>query len=125
MKTLVDLKTPTIEEKLKEKTSPNSDLITDNADGYNYAFLDYKSHTIFEGKAKEKTKQLPWVHISIANAKRKLLDIHHCISEQYLQRYLDEFCSRQNRRNLHSDSLTRLLEHAVRYRPTRLVMACG
>jgi DNA-directed RNA polymerase subunit RPC12/RpoP len=92
MKTLVDLKTPTIEEKLEEKTSPNSDLITDDADGYNYAFLDYKSHTIVEGTAKEKTKQLPWVHISIANAKRKLLDIHHCISEQCLQRYLDEFC---------------------------------
>ncbi|MFT4678433.1 MAG: hypothetical protein ACI9RU_001024 [Litorivivens sp.] len=63
MKTLVDLKTPTIEEKLKEKTSPNSDLITDGADAYNYVFLDYNSHQVAEGTTKEKTAQLPWVHL--------------------------------------------------------------
>lgn len=47
-KTLKDLKTSTIETKLAEKTSPNFDLITDKADAYNYAFLDYKSHQVVE-----------------------------------------------------------------------------
>lgn len=124
-KTLKDLKTATIETKLAEKTSPNSDLITDKADAYNYAFLDYKSHQVVEGTPQEKTAQLPWVHISISNAKRKLLDIHHCLTDQYLQRYLDEFCYKQNRRNMQSDSLFGLLKHAVSYRSTRLVRACG
>lgn len=41
---------------------------------------------------------LKWVHIAISNAKRTLLGIYHCIRRKYLQRYLDEFCYKLNRR---------------------------
>lgn len=41
---------------------------------------------------------LKWVHITISNAKRTLLGIYHCIRRKYLQRYLDEFCYKLNRR---------------------------
>lgn len=41
---------------------------------------------------------LQWVHIAISNAKGQLLNTFHDIKPEYLQRYLDEFCYKFNRR---------------------------
>lgn len=57
---------------------------------------------------KEAHLHLPWVHIAISNLKRKLLDIHHCITAKYLQLYLNEFCYKLNRRFI-SNPFDRLL----------------
>jgi len=113
MKVLSDLKTVTIEEAVKQKVKPSSRIVTDEANAYNYLHMDYQGHKKVQGSPKEKTAKLPWVHMCISNAKRKLLDIHHCISDKYLQRYLDEFCYKLNRRFLSADSMFRLLSHSA------------
>ncbi len=60
---------------------------------------DYVDVHVSEESTKETTvKNLPWVHITISNAKRTLLGIHHKIKGKYLQFYLDEFCYKLNRR---------------------------
>ncbi|NJK72513.1 MAG: IS1595 family transposase [Synechococcaceae cyanobacterium SM2_3_60] len=51
-------------------------------------------------------REFKWVHTLISNAKRSLLGIHHSVSVQHLQDYLDEFCYRFNRRAFHDPFAT-------------------
>jgi transposase-like protein len=67
------------------------------------------------------TLRLPAIHLVFSLAKRWLLGTHHgAVSEKHLPAYLDEYVFRFNRRtaNLVSHGFARLIEHAVRIRPT-------
>ena len=59
---------------------------------------------------------LPWVHVTISNAKSLLLDTYHGIKEEYLQGYLNEFCYKFNRRYFGEDLFGRLLSVVAGYR---------
>jgi hypothetical protein len=63
-------------------------------------------------------RELPWVHLAIALAKRFLLGTYHGVSSKYLQRYLDEFCYRFNRRASGNALFTRLLFACTSANPT-------
>jgi transposase-like protein len=63
-------------------------------------------------------RALPWVHLAIALAKRFLLGTYHGVSSKYLQRYLDEFCYRFNRRASGNALFTRLLLACTLANPT-------
>jgi len=52
---------------------------------------------------------LPWVHTVISNAKRFLMGTHHLEDPKHLQRFLDEFSYRFNRRNFKGQLFDRLL----------------
>ena len=54
-------------------------------------------------------KELPWTHIVISLAKRFILGTYHGVSSKHLQRYLDEFCYRFNRRFGEERLFSRLL----------------
>ena len=58
-------------------------------------------------------KTLHWVHIAIANLKRTLLGIHHRISQENIQLYLDNFCYILSRRYIKDRLLDRLITAAV------------
>jgi len=58
---------------------------------------------------KNSSEILPWVHTAISNAKRLLLGIHHSISSEYLQNYLNEFCYKFNRRYFQDNLFDRML----------------
>ena len=60
---------------------------------------------------------LPLVHRVIANLKRVLIGTFHGVSKEYLQKYLDEFSFRFNRRWWEGELPFRLLEAAVRHAP--------
>lgn len=50
---------------------------------------------------KDKTivgRVLPWVHISISNAKHSILDTYHDVKADFRQLYPNEFCYKLNRR---------------------------
>jgi hypothetical protein len=53
--------------------------------------------------------ELPWVHKAISLAKRFILGTYHGVSAKHLQRYLDEFCFRFNRRHRPGEITMRLL----------------
>lgn len=53
--------------------------------------------------------ELPWVHKAISLAKRFILGTYHGVSAKHLQRYLDEFCFRFNRRRYAGEIAMRLL----------------
>ena len=66
---------------------------------------------------KEKVGEvLPWVHIAISNAKRQILNTFHDAKPEFLQRYLDEFCYKFNRRFLGEALFNRLLVACVSYK---------
>jgi len=54
-------------------------------------------------------KHLPWVHILISNLKSSLRAVFHGVSKKHLQRYLDEYSYRFNRRFVENQLFDRLL----------------
>lgn len=58
---------------------------------------------------------LPWIHRVFANAKRWALGVYHGLRAPHLQRYLDEFIFRFNRRRHPQAAFARLLGLAVTY----------
>jgi transposase-like protein len=56
---------------------------------------------------------LPWIHRVFANAKRWALGVYHGLRAPHLQRYLDEFVFRFNRRRRPQAAFARLLGLAV------------
>lgn len=58
---------------------------------------------------------LPWSHIVLSNFKRWTLDVFHGVSPAHLQAYLDEFCSRLNRRSQRLDLFRRILNRCLLY----------
>lgn len=114
-----------IEARMKGKINPTAHVITDGGGAYVYTNHEFGQHTVAQGAPQQRTKLLPWVHIAISNAKRKLLDVHHSVSDKYLQRYLDEFCYKINRRNSSKCPLNALLNQAVQIRRVALVRGWG
>jgi len=113
MEVIPDLKSETIELRVDEKIQKTATLVTD--DSTSYVNLDnyVEKHNSQVVKPKEIGVVLPWVHISIGNAKRLLLDIHHKIKPKYLQSYLNEFCYKLNRRYFGETQFDRLLIASV------------
>jgi transposase-like protein len=62
-------------------------------------------------------RKLPWVHRAISLAKRFILGTYHGINRKHLQRYLDEFCYRFNRRFKESQLYESLLRACILAEP--------
>ena len=111
-----DLKSETIDEKVKMYIDPNSTIKSDDSKSYTNFSTIVKEHIHQVIEPKQVGKVLPWVHIAIANAKRLLLDVYHDIRPEYLQNYLNEFCWKFNRRNFGDALFDRLMVAAVSYK---------
>lgn len=100
---------------------PNSRVATDGWKGYNG--LDnagYVHQKILSGQATNKESVLPGVHLVISLVKRVILGTFHGrLDEPYLQRYLDEYTFRFNRRTSKSvgKKFWRLMQRAVNSLP--------
>jgi transposase-like protein len=83
---------------VKESIAEKSIVFTDKSTSY-IDISDFIELHIMEKSNKETTKEtLKWVHITISNAKTKLLGNYHKIKGKYLQLYLNEFVYKLNRR---------------------------
>ena len=102
---------------LQSKVTLNVDesatVITDGFASYKGLEAFFHEHIAIVCPPQEASNLLPWVHLVISNVKRKLLDIHHCISEKHLQLYLDEFCYKLNRRYFGLNVFDRILNTCV------------
>jgi transposase-like protein/predicted RNA-binding Zn-ribbon protein involved in translation (DUF1610 family) len=113
MKTVASMERPQVETVVKKHIAPAQRIRTD---GYqSYACLTGMGHhhngnPVPPYKASE---DLPWVHIAISNAKRFILGTYHGVSHKHLQRYLDEFCYRFNRRAWEKQITLRLLTACI------------
>jgi len=59
---------------------------------------------------------LPWIHRAFSNLKRWFIGTLHGVRKQHLQRYLDEFTFRWNRRRHTKTAFDSLLGLATRMR---------
>ncbi|KKM79193.1 hypothetical protein LCGC14_1352330 [marine sediment metagenome] len=83
-----------------ENIEPGAFVTTDGWQGYDgLPTLGYKHRQVTMGGDPEQAeKWLPMIHIVFGNLKSWLLGIHHGVSKQHLQAYLNEFTFRFNRR---------------------------
>lgn len=99
MKIIDELTKKATNQQIKTNVDKGASAITDGANNYNDIKEHLDQHQAVVIQEKSKTSEiLPWVHIAISNAKRLLLDVHHSTGIDYLQRYLDEYCYKFNRR---------------------------
>jgi len=80
--------------------APGTLVVTDDWSGYaSLRKRGYDHHAIAECGDPEVTEEfLPIIHLVFANLKTWLIGIHHGVSAQHLQAYLNEFTFRFNRR---------------------------
>lgn len=96
---------------LEQHVSKEANITTDKWSGYLPSKENYKITQILSKNG----KNFPDIHNLIMNIKGWIRGVHHTISKKHLQKYLDEFCFRFNRRtfleNLPIYTINRLIEH--------------
>lgn len=110
-----DLKANTIDKEVVRFINEDAELTTDDSTSYIHFKDLVKLHMSQVIEPKKISKVLPWVHIAISNAKRQILDIHHDVSSELLQAYLNEFCFKHNRRYM--DVFDRLMNASLSMKP--------
>ena len=116
MQVIEDLKKETISQVVSDLVSKESSIDSDGSTSY-VELSDYVKEHHSQVIPKEKVGEaLPWVHITISNAKRQLLNTFHSVKPEFLQSYLDEFCYKFNRRYFGEALFNRLLVTAVTYK---------
>lgn len=98
-------------EKMLAKTA---EVTTDGKTSYRVLKGLCKKHRAIVVKdKKEVSKTFPWVHTAISNAKKKILGLHHSVTNIYMQNYLNEFCYKFNRRYFGVNLFDRLIVAAL------------
>lgn len=116
MKVIEDLKSETIDKTVKEAVGNVDEVDTDDSTSY-VNLKRYIPRHNSQVIPKEKVGEiLPWVHIAISNAKRQLVNTFHDVKPEFLQKYLDEFCYKFNRRYYGEALFNRLLVTCVSYK---------
>lgn len=92
---------------------PGSTVVSDGWSGY--ARLKEVKHDPKVVGAMAAHVVLPWIHRVFANAKRWALGVYHGLRAPHLQRYLDEYVFRFNRRRTPQAAFASLLGLAVRH----------
>ena len=108
-----DLMSETINNEVQKAIDEDAKVVTDDFKSYKKLKEIVKEHKAYNLKYYDSEKVLPWVHKAIANSKNLLKAIHHCIKQEYLQNYLDEFCYKYNRRYFGERVFNRLLIASV------------
>lgn len=120
MEVLANLKASTEESKIGQAVDSSASATTDASHSYStlveHKIVDKHDSYVMKDKCLV-GKVLPWVHISISNAKRSILDTYHDINGEFLQLYLNEFCYKFNRRYYGFHLFDRLELCACSYRP--------
>ena len=85
---------------VESTVAPGSLIVTDDWSGYaGLGKRGYEHFAVAECGDPEVAEQyLPIIHLVFANLKTWLIGIHHGVSHQHLQAYLNEFTFRFNRR---------------------------
>jgi len=118
MKTLEAVDGEAVREFAKARIAPGSEIKTDGLAIYNCLAKEGFVHTPVKFDPKSQPEHLHWTHIIISNAKAFVNGTFHGLDTKHLQRYLDEFCYRLNRRYLSQDLFLHLA-HACSLAPPK------
>jgi len=98
LKTINSLTMTELEQFVKDHVARATKVSTDGHKSYGSLNNDYVHVPVKNSKACSKSDVLPKVHIVVANLKMWLRGTYNCLPAKHLQRYLDEFVFRFNRR---------------------------
>ena len=98
LKTINSLTMTELEQFVKDHVARATKVSTDGHKSYGSLNNDYVHIPVKNSKACSKSDVLPKVHIVVANLKMWLRGTYNCLPAKHLQRYLDEFVFRFNRR---------------------------
>ena len=98
----------TVAEALAADVAPGQEIVTDGWPSYNVVGRMGHEH-VREVSGKGADGALKWVHVLASNSKAFLLGTFHGIGRRHLQRYLDEYCYRFNRRLWEDEIFDRLV----------------
>ncbi len=113
MRALESMDREQVEGTVRERIAPNQSIRTDGHKSFLHLDALGHRHDGTPVPPKKASADLHWVHIAISNAKRFLLGTYHGVSHKHLQRYLDEFCYRFNRRAWEKQITLRLLTACI------------
>ena len=103
-----------VKEFIQNGIEKGSKIITDGLNVY----LDLKSIGYIHERrivGDQKTHEvLPSIHTILSNAKSFIAGTYHGLDKKHFQYYLDEFCYRFNRREMHDELFSRLLLACLR-----------
>jgi transposase-like protein len=118
-----NLKGPTVGKFAAAVIAEGATVETDAARSYRKALSEKYNHNwdIFDADK----EMLAWLHIIVSNAKAHIQGTYHGIDEKYLQRYLNEFGYRFNRRFQQPSLFDRLLAPVTDPPPLGLVALKG
>jgi len=109
MQVAPDVKGETVANFAAENMECGSTVSSDGFSSYN--ILDEKGfiHDVRVCGPINDPEHLKWLHIVVSNAKAFILGTYHGLDSKHLQRYLDEFCYRFNRRKFTLQHFNRTL----------------
>jgi len=115
---------PTIHRVARDHLVQGSHVHTDNYGAYSALDAAAFPRTVHQTLPREAAQVMPWVHRAISLAKRWILGTHHGVSLRYLQRYLDEFCYRFNRRGSTMGKAMQFINDCVYSDPIKVFAVC-
>jgi len=117
MQVVPNLKGKTIGAFAKQAISEGATIQTDAYSSYRKPLQEkyLYEYEVFDADS----EMLHWLHILIGNAKAFVQGTFHGLGRKHLQRYLDEFCYRFNRRAFGDEVFARLLNATVNAHPLR------
>lgn len=123
MKVVPNLKGKTVGEFASDSIEEGSTIESDAYRSYRKPLSKKYNHNwqIFDADK----EMLAWLHTIVSNAKVFVAGTFHGLDEKHLQRYLDEFVYRFNRRFMQPSILERLLAAVVGTPPLGLVVLKG
>lgn len=92
-----------------ESIQKGSAVKTDGLRPYQKGLSSFNHERVVLDGPESASKELPWVHILIANMKGIIRGVHHGVSPKHLQPYLSEFSWRFSRRRFQNELFDRLL----------------
>lgn len=119
--TIQNYSTAELQKLFNKHISKKAKIVTDGWSGYIPLSKSYK----IKQEYSETGKNFPTIHTLIMNIKCWIRGIHHSISSNHVQKYLDEFCFRLNRRTFVNKMPLFLLNRIIATKHTPVLLTSG
>jgi len=117
LRTMDDASMDSLKSFVTAHVSPGVTVTSDAFKSYAFLGQDYVHNPVVSSHQAPDTGTLPKVHIVIANLKMWLRGTYNCLPSKHLQKYLDEFTFRFNRRWKLENIFDKLLDRCILNHP--------
>jgi transposase-like protein len=125
LRVIPDNTAPVREAFIRDCVEPGSVVLTDGHRGYNaLAGMGYRHYPYLVGPMAAHLV-LPWIHRVFSLLKRWGLGVYHGLRRKHVQKYLDEYCFRFNRRKWRKLSFEKILGLTMNHDPVHYHQITG